>query len=71
MRLDEFYNPQEDKGPTRTIQDTRKGKLTLEELNKLRKYREIKTAEESEHDEFVRTMYAQPAGDQAAGGGLV
>ena len=67
MRLDEFYKPEEDKGTTRTIQDTRKGKLTLEELNKLRKYREIKTAEEAEHDEFVRTMYAQPADDPAAG----
>ena len=69
MRLNEFYSPEDNKGAQRTIQDTRKSKLTLEELNKLRKYREIKTAEEAEHDQFVRTMYAQPAGE--APGGLV
>lgn len=68
MRLDEFYNPENDDFAKRSMHDTRKAKMTLEQLNKLRKYRDIKLAEESEHDEFVRTMYAQPAGD--AGGGL-
>jgi len=67
MRLDEFYNPENDDYAKRSVDDTRKAKLTLEQLNKLRKYRDIKKAEESEHETFVRTMYAQPAGD---GGGL-
>lgn len=67
MRLDEFYNPENDDYSKRSVDDTRKSKLTLEQLNKLRKYRDIKAAEESEHDEFVRIMYAQPAQD---GGGL-
>ena len=69
MRLNEFYSPENDRHIQRSIQDTRKAKLTLEELNKLRKYREIKNAEETEHDEFVSTMYATPA--DAGGGGLV
>lgn len=66
MRLNEFYNPENDKGAQRTVQDTRKSKLTLEELNKLRKYRDIKQAENIQHEEFVRTMYATPASDAPA-----
>ena len=40
MRLDEFYNPQKDRQATRKLDDTRKAKLTLEALNKLRKYKD-------------------------------
>ena len=69
MRLNEFYNPENDKFIQRTETDTRKGKLTLKELNKLRKVRDIKQAEQIEHNEFVRTMYSQPAQD--AGGGAI
>ena len=61
MRLNEFYSPEEDKHVQRSINDTRKSKLTLEELNKLRKYRDIKKAEETEHTKFVQTMYKAPA----------
>lgn len=61
MRLREFYNPEEDQLDSRKPEDTRKSKLTLEELNKLRKYRDIKTAEEKDHEKFVQVMYRQPA----------
>ena len=61
MRLDEFYSPENDEWQLRNPDDTRKPKLTLEQLNKLRKVREIKKAEQIEHDKFVRSMYAQPA----------
>jgi len=66
MRLNEFYDPENDKGAQRTVQDTRKSRLTLEELNKLRKYRDIKNAEKLEHEEFARTMYAAPAAEGPA-----
>ena len=59
--VDEFYSPESDEWQLRSPGDTRKPKLTLEQLNKLRKVREIKKAEQIEHDKFVRTMYAQPA----------
>lgn len=61
MRLDEFYDPENDQFTQRQTDDTRKPVLTLEKLNKLRKVREIKRAEEIEHDKFVRVMYAMPA----------
>ncbi len=60
MRLTEFYNPENDAWQRRNSDDTRKPKLTLEQLNKLRKVREIKKAEEIEHNKFVRVMYATP-----------
>jgi len=66
MRLNEFYTPEKDKSVQRSSDDVRKSKLTLEELNKLRKYRDIKKAEKVDHDKFVRTMYATPVAD--AGG---
>lgn len=67
MRLNEFYDVENDKWEAREAEDTRKNKLTLEDLNKLRKYRDIKRQEEQEHDKFVRVMYANPP---AEGGGL-
>lgn len=63
MRLNEFYNPNEDNFVKRDQEDARKNKLTLKELNKLRKVRDIKKAEEKEKAEFVRTMYSQPVSD--------
>ena len=59
MRLNEFYNPELDGFIKRSQDDTRKVKFTLSEINKLRKVREIKKAEE-EHKKFVKMMYAQP-----------
>lgn len=60
MRLNEFYSPEDDAWQRRDNGDTRKPKMTLEQLNKLRKVRDIKRAEEIEHNKFVRVMYAAP-----------
>lgn len=68
MRLLEFYNPEEDQYTMRTVDDTRKPKLSLEVLNKMRKIREIKRAEEIEHLKFVKVMYKEPVGDEGGGG---
>lgn len=57
MRLNEFYDPQFDEFVKRQKDDTRKPKLTLEQINKLRKYRELKKAEDIEHSKFVKVMY--------------
>ena len=69
MRLIEFYNPELDKFVKRSKEDTRKSKLTLEEIGKLRKVRDLKSKEKEEHDKFVKVMYANPTQDNA--GGLV
>lgn len=57
MRLVEFYNPEFDEFVERQEDDTRKAKLTLEQINKLRKYRELQKAEDIEHKKFVKVMY--------------
>lgn len=67
MRLNEFYSPEDDKFTKREIGDTRKPKLTLEQLNKLRKYRELKKAEDIEHRKFLKVMY-NTAGQEDTGG---
>jgi len=65
MRLDEFYSPEDDQVDQRKSDDTRKSKLRLRELNKLRKYREIKNLEKIEQEKFARVMYSQPAQDNS------
>ena len=65
MRLDEFYNPQKDRQATRKLDDTRKAKLTLEALNKLRKYKELKKSEDMERKKLARLMYSKAGGDEA------
>ena len=65
MKINEFYEPSRDQETLRTEDDTRKSKLTLKELNKLRKVREISRAEEVEHTKFVKVMY-KAGGDEPA-----
>jgi len=67
MRLDEFYNPEEDNYTRRKEDDTRKPVLTLRSINKLRKYRNVKKAEEKQQSDLASVMYAVP--DEGAGGG--
>ncbi len=71
MRLDEFYDPAHDKSIERTSLCTRKPKLTLEILNKLRKMRELQKAEEAIYQVFARKMYGSPEQNDSAGGGLI
>ena len=61
MKLNEFYTPEEDNSILRKPEDTRKPKLTLEILNKMRKVKEIKQAEDIEHKKFVKVMYKAPS----------
>ena len=63
-----IYNPEFDEFQRRNKEDSRKPKMTLETLSKLRKAREIKRAEEIEHGKFQKVMYATPGADAGAGG---
>jgi hypothetical protein len=65
MRLNEFYNPDSDESSVANRDDTRKARLTLRSLGKLRRIREIKKAEEHNHMTFVSKMYS--GGDDSAG----
>lgn len=65
MKIVEFYEPSRDQETLRSKNDTRKPKLTLKSLRKLRKVREIARAEDIEHNKFVKVMYRQAQDDQA------
>jgi hypothetical protein len=65
MRLDEFYNPEADEIDGRKDTDTRKPRLTLKQIGKLRKMREAKRLEEFNHQDLVKRMYGTPATEPA------
>lgn len=67
MRLDEFYDPAQDKSVVRDSAANRKPKLTLEILNKLRKMRDLEKTEEAQYRVFSRKMYGGPAQEESAG----
>ena len=60
IELKENYFPEYDHYHMAHISDGRKTRLTLKHLNKLRKVREMRKADQEKNKEFVATMYAQP-----------
>ena len=58
--ITENYFPEDDEANKTEMSDTRRPRLTLRHLNKLRKIQELKSLEMEAHDDFVRTMYGTP-----------
>ena len=58
--LKEAYLPDNDEYHRADIGTSRKTRLTLKHLNKLRKVREIRNKDQEENREFVARMYGQP-----------
>lgn len=63
-----YYDPNTDKLNGRTLSDTRKPKLTLRNINKLKKMRALQSLESLKRQDLLGIMYGQPEADQ--GGGL-
>jgi DNA-binding transcriptional MerR regulator len=61
---DRRYNPEDDKSVL-SIKDTRKTRLTLKMINKLRSAGEAREQETMEELSTVRAMYANPAPEAA------
>jgi len=59
--ITENYFPEDDEGNKTEMSDTRRPRLTLRHLNKLRKIQELKALEMEAHADFVKTMYGTPA----------
>ena len=66
--LNEYYDPELDEFNKAEMSDTRRPRLTLRHLNKLRKVRELRRLEKSAHDIFVQKMYG--GSDEEEGGDL-
>jgi hypothetical protein len=65
------YDPNADKINNRSLGDTRKEKLTLRKINKLKKMRALDRMENLKREDLLAVMYGEPAGDpNAMGGGM-
>ena len=56
----EYYEPANDEHQRIQKKDTRRPRLTLRHINKLRKVRELKKLEDGERKKFIPVMYANP-----------
>lgn len=63
---DETYEPIHDDSPL-TLDDTRKTKLTLKQINRIRKASETHTEESKKDLEFIKQMYGIAANAEAGG----
>lgn len=66
--LFEYYDPADDEAGQAKMDDTRRPRLTIHHLQKLRKSRDIEKYEKAQHVDFLPSMYGQTA--QPEGGGL-
>lgn len=63
---DDRYDPQFDQSVVE-LDDTRKTRLTLGQINRARKASELHTSEQANELDFIRQMYGLAAQAQAAG----
>jgi hypothetical protein len=62
------YEPKKDQLGQRTLSDTRKLKLTLMHINKLKKIRATSRLEQLQRQELISMMYSPPAEEEGSGG---
>ena len=63
---DKRYEPEYDDSPLEK-KDTRKTRLTLSQINRIRKASELHTEEKRKEQEFVKQMYGLAANAEAGG----
>jgi len=68
--LVEYYDPADDELGKAKMDDTRRPRLTMLHLQKLRKARDAEKYETAQHLTFLPDMYAPPPEEGAAPGGL-
>lgn len=66
---DDSYEPEYDQSPI-DYDDTRKTRLTLSQINRIRKGSELHTKEKQKELQFVRQMYGIIAQQQVDAGGI-
>jgi len=68
--LVEFYDPADDELGQAKMDDTRRPRLTMLHLQKLRKSRDAEKYETAQHLNFLPDMYGQPPAEAGGAGGL-
>jgi hypothetical protein len=64
-----YYDPENDEINKRHFDDTRKPKLTLRDLNKLKKLKAVKKFEALKRQDLISAMYGSAGGGDDGGGG--
>lgn len=64
-----YYDVNDDKIGTRSKDDTRKPKLMLRDVNKLKKIRALKRLAAMKRQDVLELMYGTPAGEEGGGFG--
>ncbi len=67
--LVEFYDPQDDELGKAKMDDTRRPRLTMHHIQKLRKSRDAEKYERAQHLNFLPDMYDVSAQPDASGAG--
>lgn len=57
------YQDVEDDNSTLNLDDLRKSRLTLKQINKLRRMQEVRTFERNEKLERIKSQYSQSSGE--------
>jgi hypothetical protein len=65
--LVEFYSPEDDQLGKAKMDDTRRPRLTMLHIQKLRKSRDAEKYEKAQHAEFLPDMYGQSADNNPGG----
>ncbi len=63
-----YYDPSQDEFTKRKMGDTRRPRVTLRKVNKMKKMRALKKMENLKRKDLLGVIYAAP--DEAAGGGM-
>jgi hypothetical protein len=63
------YDPSKDKATARELGDTRKARVTLRKINRLKKMRALKQLEKLKRQDLLAVMYGTPEGDEGGMGG--
>tara|TARA_B100000902_G_scaffold36868_1_gene44057 strand:- start:2690 stop:2887 length:198 start_codon:yes stop_codon:yes gene_type:complete len=61
QELREYYEAEDDNINTLKVNDTRRARITLKHLNKLRKKRELDKLEDGERQQNLSKIYGKPA----------
>ena len=68
--LFEFYNPEDDQLGRAKMDDTRRPRLTMLHIQKLRKSRDVEKYEKAQHITFLPDMYGQAPDNSGGMGGM-
>lgn len=65
--INENYDMEDDEYMKAELSDTRRPRLTLRHLNKLRKLKDARSIQDQERSVFVKKMYGAPPADMGGG----